>query len=402
MGIEGGIFVKKYSHILISMLVGCTLVNAAGTVIIDSLYSQSLDDTRYMRVYLPEGYSTSTDYYPVIYFLHGGGSNHNSYSNIYYHLDTLIANGHIEPVIMVKPDASVPPYYGSCYTNSALYGDFEDYIVYDLIEYIETTYRAIPSRSRRTIMGHSMGGSGALKLAFNHPDIYRAVADHSGLVDYSVMLQLYIPLILAENGGTAPYTYDPYAGVFTGVAYTLCGAFSPDTTDPPYYVDFILDSQGNIDSTVYGLWRLHDTPYLAHQLQPDTIAIYLDCGSSDEYHCYPMHEALVDSLDMLGLPYQWYPYSGNHNNQLNVRFPIAISFLDSVMCTGVQEGSQIVPSDKSFIGATIFRGPLTIDADKKFKVFDIAGREVTPHNLRQGIYFVVIDNSVTQKVIKVR
>jgi S-formylglutathione hydrolase FrmB len=392
----------KYIRIIISLVVGCSLLGAAGTVITDSFHSDALDATRYMKVYLPDGYDTSTEYYPVIYFLHGGNSNHNSYSNIYYHIDTLIDYGHIEPVIMVKPDASVGPYYGSCYTNSALYGDFEDYIVYDLIDYIETAYRAIPSRDSRTIMGHSMGGSGALKLAFNHPDIYRAVVDHSGLVDYSAMLQIYIPLILAENGGSAPYTYNPNAGVFTGVAFTLCGAFSPDTTDPPLYVDFILDSQGNIDSTIYDLWRLHDTPFLAHQVQPDTPVIYLDCGMSDEYHCYQLHIALVDTLDLLGLPYQWHAYSGNHSNQLNVRFPIAIAFLDSVMCTGVEEGSQVEPVLNDHIGATIFRGPLVLPADRNCRVFDISGREVRPTTLRPGVYFIEIAGSVTQKIIKVR
>jgi len=392
----------KHIRIVISLIVACSLLGAAGTVITDSFYSEALDATRYMRVYLPEGYSTSTDYYPVIYFLHGGNSNHNSYSNIYYHLDTLIDYGHIQPVIMVKPDASVGPYYGSCYTNSALYGDFEDYIVYDLVEYIETAYRAIPSLDSRTIMGHSMGGSGALKLAFNHPDIYCAVADHSGLVDYSAMLQIYIPLILSENGGSAPYTYNPNAGVFTGVAFTLCGAFSPDTTDPPLYVDFILDSQGDIDSTIYDLWRPHDTPFLAHQLQPDTPVIYLDCGMSDEYYCYQLHTALVDTLDLLGLPYQWYPYSGNHSNQLNVRFPIAIAFLDSVVCAGIEEGSQVEPVLSDYVGATIFRGPLTLPADKTYRVYDIAGREVRPTTLRPGVYFIEIEGSVTTKIIKVR
>ena len=392
----------KYLLIAISFLVCCSFMSAAGTVITDSFYSQALDATRYMRVYLPEGYSASSAYYPVIYFLHGGNCNHNSYSNLYYHLDTLIANGHIEPVIMVKPDASVGPYYGSCYTNSALYGNFEDYIVYDLISYIETAYRAIPSRNRRTVMGHSMGGSGALKLAFKHPDIYRAVADHSGLVDYSVMLQFHVPLILAENGGTAPYTYSPSAGVFTGVAYTLCGAFSPDTTDPPFYVDFILDDQGNVDSTIYGLWRLHDTPFLAHQLPPDTIAIYLDCGTYDEYYCYPLHEALVDSLNQMGIPHQWYPYAGDHSNQQNTRFPIAIAFLDSVMCIGVEEGSEVDPLQKEHIGPTIFCGPLQLPADKNCRVFDISGRSVAPDKMQPGIYFIEIEGTMVQKVVKVR
>lgn len=387
---------------MIVLLAAVSLVHGAGTVITTSFYSQALAETRYMRVYLPEGYDTSGMYYPVVYFLHGGNCNHVSYPNIYVHLDTLIDYGHIEPVIMVKPDASVGPYYGSCYTNSELYGNFEDYIVYDLIDFVETNFRAIPSRDKRSLMGHSMGGSGALKLAFKHPDIYRAVADHSGLVDYSVMLQYYVPLILAANGGVAPYTYNPNADVFTGVAFTLCGAFSPDTTDPPYYVDFILDTLGNIDSTVYGLWRLHDTPFLAHQLPLDTIAIYMDCGTADEYYCYPVHIALIESLDVCGLYYEWHSYSGDHTNRLNFRFPIALCFLDSVMCTGISESPGTAPVERLDIGATIFHGPLRLPEGKTYRVFDISGRVVAPDKMQPGIYFVVSDNHVTQKVVRVK
>ncbi|UCG93014.1 MAG: prolyl oligopeptidase family serine peptidase [candidate division WOR-3 bacterium] len=393
---------KKYVLLFIGIIGLQSLMHAQGTVILDSFYSASLGSTRYMRIYLPDGYDTSGIDYPVIYFLHGGGSNHNSYSNIYFHLDTLIGNGHIEPVIVVKPDASVGPYYGSCYTNSTLYGDYEDYIVYDVVEYIETNYRTIASRDKRCIMGHSMGGDGSLKLAFKHPDLYRAVVGHSGLVDQSVLLQYYIPIILAENGGSPPYTYNPNAGIFTGVAFTLCGAFSPDTTDPPYFVDFILDSMGNVDSTVYDLWRPHDVPVLAAQLPQDTIAIYFDCGMSDEYHCYPMHTALAESLDVLGLDYEWQPYAGSHDNQLNVRFPIALAFLDSVMSTGIDEGYAARPVEQCNIGATIISGPLTLPPGEECRVFDISGRYVEPDKVTRGIYFVEQAGVIVQKIVKVR
>ncbi|MCK4941198.1 esterase family protein, partial [candidate division WOR-3 bacterium] len=149
---------KRYFVLIVGIAAALSLMHASGTVINDSFYSTALGSTRYMRIYLPEGYDTSGIDYPVVYFLHGGLSNHMGYTYIYYHLDTLIANGHIDPVIVVKPDASVGPYYGSAYTNSALYGNFEDYLVYDLIEYIDTTYRVIASRDTRCVMGHSMGG----------------------------------------------------------------------------------------------------------------------------------------------------------------------------------------------------------------------------------------------------
>ncbi|MDH4212133.1 MAG: T9SS type A sorting domain-containing protein [candidate division WOR-3 bacterium] len=69
--------------------------------------------------------------------------------------------------------------------------------------------------------------------------------------------------------------------------------------------------------------------------------------------------------------------------------------------TGIAENEGSVTRDLA-LGATIVRGPLPLPSNKEFKVFDISGREVTPHNLRPGIYFIEIENDVVQKVIKVR
>ena len=56
----------------------------------------------------------------------------------------------------------------------------------------------------------------------------------------------FITPILAENGGSSPYNYTPTAGFFTLVAFTSAGAFSPNLNNPPYFVDFPLDTFGNI------------------------------------------------------------------------------------------------------------------------------------------------------------
>jgi hypothetical protein len=52
--------------------------------------------------------------------------------------------------------------------------------------------------------------------------------------------------------------------------------------------------------------------------------------------------------------------------------------------------------------ATIINGPLLLPADKEFTVFDITGRKVTLDKIQPGIYFLVRDNRVIQKVVKVR
>jgi enterochelin esterase-like enzyme len=430
---------KKLMLILTLLGMSVPIRANAQAYALDSMYSNSLGFMRYMRVCLPAGYDTSTMHYPVIYFLHGAGGNHNSYHEIYIIVNNLMNSHVIEPVIVVMPDGSIDPYGGSCYTNSELYGAFEDFIVYDLIEYIDTTYRTIPTRNKRCIMGHSMGGSGSFKLALKHPDVYRGLASHSGTVDLNICAALWIPHILEENAPGPPYNYTPDAGTFTLFTFTIAGALSPDTTDPPYFVDFPLDSMGFVDSTVWALWQPHDIPRLAAQLPPDTnLAIYFDCGTSDQYECYPQHPALAESLDLLGIAYEFQSYAGDHTNMLWQRFPIAITFLDSVMQTGIEEEAGYATTDERYT-LTISPNPfstlttisLSIEQSAKsieMKIYDASGRLVRdlycalPHapcamqiswdgtdqadrQLPSGVYFVKLksdDYEETEKVLLVR
>ena len=70
---------------------------------------------------------------------------------------------------------------------------------------------------------------------------------------------------------------------------------------------------------------------------------------------------------------------------------------------GVEERPVVKPVEThENLTANIFRGPLQLPEGKKCKVFDITGRVVEPEKIAPGIYFVEIDNKITQKVIKVR
>ncbi|MFC1550890.1 alpha/beta hydrolase [Candidatus Neomarinimicrobiota bacterium] len=119
----------RYFFLIIS-LTGS--IYSQGRLIEDQFISNSLAFERNVNVYLPAMYdSNNTNIeYPVVYFLHGGGGDHNSYSGIIPILDSLIANNIIKPMIFVKPDGSCEPYLGSQYSNSELYGAFEDYITF--------------------------------------------------------------------------------------------------------------------------------------------------------------------------------------------------------------------------------------------------------------------------------
>jgi len=99
----------------------------------------------------------------------------------------MISSGEIIPMVVVTPDCS-NDFGGSFYTNSPEFapgvgisfaGDFEDFIVNDLFEYIRLNFNADTTAAKRGISGHSMGGYGAMKLAMNHPELFGSVSSMS-------------------------------------------------------------------------------------------------------------------------------------------------------------------------------------------------------------------------------
>ena len=120
--------------------------------------------------------------FPVVYLLHGYTGTNKLWTNGAYIegldiakiADDLIAGGRIKPMILVAPDCH-NKYRGSWYTNSPVTGNWEDFVAKELIRHIDANYRTIADRNSRGIVGHSMGGHGAIKLAMKHPGTYCAL-----------------------------------------------------------------------------------------------------------------------------------------------------------------------------------------------------------------------------------
>jgi enterochelin esterase-like enzyme len=358
-----------------------------GTILNKNFFSPALNQNRSLKIYLPEGYdSLRTPGYPVIYFLHGGNG-YGGYPYIYNALDTLIGGGYIDPVILIEPNGSGGFYGAGYYTNSVLNGNFEDFGAYDLVNYIDVTYNTIEDKNGKGIVGHSWGAYSAMRLAIKHPDIFGSVASLSGTPDLNIGVELWRPYVLNENGGSPPYSFNPYAGVFSISMFGWAGAFSPNMGKPPYYVDFPLDSNGQIVDLVMQSWQDDNPAYLVSQLTlMNELAIYFDCGTSDEFQCYQMNTAFKDSLDLLGISYEFQSYLGGHFNKINERVPIAILFLSSNMVLSEAESLVFNKRSDVFILHQNYPNPFNPSTKINFavpqssnviiKVFDILGKEV--------------------------
>ena len=142
-------------------------------------FSEALGRPMPYGIYLPPTYESEPDrHYPVLYMLHGAGGHYSEW--VAYGLpekaEDLTWDGQIQPLIIVMPQGDQSYWSNHSDTDGERWGD---YVAFDLVAHIDATYRSIPEATSRAVGGLSMGGFGALQLAFNHPEIFGAVGGHS-------------------------------------------------------------------------------------------------------------------------------------------------------------------------------------------------------------------------------
>ena len=154
-------------------LAGRTLAKDYETVEMTAAYLGGM--TVGCNLILPRDYATSARRYPVLYLLHGYTDHYPAW--VSYTQLTQYARGYDQIIVMPEGD-------NSFYTNSASDPNlaWEDFLILDLIPYVDSHYRTVASRSGRAIAGLSMGGYGAMKLGLKYPQMFSAVASLSGAV----------------------------------------------------------------------------------------------------------------------------------------------------------------------------------------------------------------------------
>jgi len=316
---------------------GSHVAVAQGTVVDETFYSDALQESRLLRIYLPEGYDPedTVTRYPLVVFLHGGYVNQYSYPMLFDSLDDLIWTGvgdpppgYIQPMILVAPNGNASLFGGlTWWSDSEVSGDYECFVHNDVVNHMDDFYNTDASVTARAIMGHSQGGYGAISIAMRNVDVFSAVSTFGGVVDLTVTLTGITPWILDENGGSGPF--NPAAGIWTEILYSLSAAFSPDLTQIPYPVNLPIENDGAVIDTVWARWRMEDPPHIARSLPRTDLGIYLHCGQQDLLWI-DANRAFRDSLELLGIPCRLDEFTGGHTDQLHVRMPLALQYFDSL------------------------------------------------------------------------
>lgn len=129
--------------------------------------SASLEREQVATVLLPDGYATSRQRYPVLYLLHGGGQDHTAFAARGW-FRTLASRN----MIVVTPSVGESWYVNSVADPSARY---EDFLVKDLIAFVDANYRTVATREGRAVAGVSMGAWGAMLLGLKHHHLFVAI-----------------------------------------------------------------------------------------------------------------------------------------------------------------------------------------------------------------------------------
>jgi len=145
--------------------------------------SAAYNDTHEFLVYLPPGYFTSKARYPVLYLVHGAGDTALGWTTAgaaNHILDNLIAEKKAVPMIVVMPfngsNAATPPAGRGADAGRGGGGPvatpFEDYMLKELIPYVDAKYRVAPGRQNRAMAGLSAGGAATYNIGLKHLDLF--------------------------------------------------------------------------------------------------------------------------------------------------------------------------------------------------------------------------------------
>jgi S-formylglutathione hydrolase FrmB len=247
---------------LIALLIICTgsVWFGANAATVDTVLTHSTAMNKVLKaiVVKPADYSTAKKY-PVMFLLHGFSGNYSDWIKKVPAITKLADTYHM---LIVCPDGNFAGWYFDSPMNKEWM--YETYVASELISYIDKHYSTIANRKGRAITGLSMGGHGALFLAFKHQDVFGAAGSMSGVVDIRQFSDSY------------------------GIEQVL-GKYSEHPE----------------------LWEQHCVVSLIYLLKPNSLALTFDCGYDDGM--YSGNQELHEKLMERKIPHDYTVRPGGHS-----------------------------------------------------------------------------------------
>ncbi len=173
-----------------------------GTVTATWYHSAATNADRRITIYTPAGYEQSATRYPVLYLLHGSGGDETAWlqsGRVVRILDNLIAQGKVQPMIVVMPNGVISTTAAPGETDinldfrprltNQIPGAYKNGIFElsfpEIVNFIDTRYRTVAEKSARAVAGLSMGGFHAMFISANYPEMFDYVGLFSAGVNFS-------------------------------------------------------------------------------------------------------------------------------------------------------------------------------------------------------------------------
>ena len=265
------------------ILVTCATCHIFAQDRIDCSAIQSTILRRAVRycVELPASYdgnsgSRSPQRFPVLYFLHGLGDDEQTFlkSGGWTLIEDLRRQKKIRDFVIVSPQG-----FGSFYINSADSRQrYSDFFLREFLPHVEKKYRVRADPEGRAVGGISMGGYGALRFAFAYPELFSSVSAQSP----ALIVQSPSELNAAANSGAS-------------IVRVLAPVFGNPINVAHWQ-----------ENSVFELSR-------RNRVAIRRLAIYFNCGQSDDYGFENGADVLDKQLTQEGIPHEYHTYAGDHS-----------------------------------------------------------------------------------------
>jgi enterochelin esterase family protein len=318
----------------------------------EALKGNPLNDAhiRKIPVYLPPSYRREPGrQYPVVFMLHGFTGNSSMWLNVnpFYQptvperFERLVSEKQSGEMILVFVDGFCG-LGGSQYVNSEATGYYEDYVINELVPFIDGKFPTLGTADKRAVAGKSSGGFGAVYLALRHPDVFSAFASHAGDMYFEYCYKLDFPK--AINGLYRYHQLPDPVGAFlsdftlaeqkgkyldTLNILAMAACYSPKAGggfDLPFEL-----KTGELRPEIWEKWlefdpvlMLDKSEYLA--ALKSLKGCYLDAGSRDEFSLHLGARIFASKADRLGVKVHHEEFDDGHMN-INYRYDRSLAYI---------------------------------------------------------------------------
>lgn len=226
---------------------------------------------------------------PVIYFMHGLGGNHTTWSRLGYGdalRDLVKSKDEFPALTFISFETELDSFFSDFKGRNQGNKAYETWFINEFIPLMEQQFSICKERNCRGLAGVSMGGFGALKTAFKHPELFRfAAANSPALPPFSIH---------SDNSLWREYFSDTKLGPVKGM--------------------LLLKDVRQIFPTEE-LYQTNDPITLAENFEDPTQfpSVYFDVGSEDNFGFQVGFEILKNVLDEKKINYSSFlELGGNH------------------------------------------------------------------------------------------